>query len=174
MKELLEPTLENNDEDDNSNVDGDGGGGGGGECNEVAAVAAKSTNDNDNYSNDDGDDGSDSGGKCNDKKYDNDNDGGGGKCSPTGKGLYYPDDDAFLDDIFDDDYVKKHFSTITDKPACNRNRNRIMGGPRPPGPNALEEEKRSYKGKQKAFTNANCRKLLTAVSSVDMNVLPQK
>jgi hypothetical protein len=49
-----------------------------------------------------------------------------------------------------------------------------MGGPQPPGPNATEEEKQSYKGKRKAFANANCCKLLTALSSVDMNVSPQK
>jgi len=40
--------------------------------------------------------------------------------------LYYPDDDAFLDDIFDDDYVEKHFLSIPDEKACDRNRNRIM------------------------------------------------
>jgi hypothetical protein len=40
--------------------------------------------------------------------------------------------------------------------------------------NATEEERKSYKGKQKAFTDANCRKLLSALSSVDMDVLPQK
>ncbi len=39
---------------------------------------------------------------------------GGGKCSPTGNGLYYPDEDALLDDIFDDDYTKKHFLSIPD------------------------------------------------------------
>ncbi len=99
---------------------------------------------------------------------------GEGKCSPTGKGLYYPDDDAFLDDIFDDDYVEKHFLTIPDEPACDRNRNQIMGGPQPPGPNATEEEKKSYEGKQQAFTGANRCKLFAALSSVDMNVSPQK
>jgi hypothetical protein len=99
---------------------------------------------------------------------------GGGGCSPTGKGLYYSDDDAFLDDIFDDDYVEKHFSTIPDELACNRNHNRIMGGPQPPGPNAMKEEKKSYEGKRKAFTDANCCKLLAALSSVDKNVSPQK
>jgi hypothetical protein len=112
-KELLEPTLENNDEDEDSNDDGNGGGMCGGEFNEVAAMAAKSKNDDDDHSNDDGNDGSGGSGKCNDNNYDN-NDNGGGECSPTGKGLYYPDDDAFLDDIFDDDYVKKHFSAIPD------------------------------------------------------------
>jgi len=30
-----------------------------------------------------------------------------------------------------------------------------MGGPQPPGPNATEEEKKSYEGKQKAFTDTN-------------------
>jgi len=112
-KELLEPTLENNDEDDDSNDVGNGGGMCGSEFNEVAAMAAKSKNDDDDYSNDDGNDGSGGSGKCNDNNYDN-NDNGGGECSPTGKGLYYPDDDAFLDDIFDDDYVEKHFSAIPD------------------------------------------------------------
>ncbi len=98
----------------------------------------------------------------------------GGGCSPKGKELYYPDDDVFLDDIFDDDYVEKHFLTIPDEAACDRNHNWIMGGPQPPGPNAMEEKKRSYEGKQKAFTHANRRTLLTALSSVDMNVPPQK
>jgi hypothetical protein len=62
--------------------------------------------------------------------------------------LYYSDDDAFLDEIFDDDYVEKHFLTILDEAACecNHNRNRIMGGPQPPGPNATKEEKQSYEG----------------------------
>jgi len=99
---------------------------------------------------------------------------GGGKYIPSGKGLYYSDDDAFLDDIFDDDYVEKNFSSIPDEPACDRNRNRIMGGPQPPSPNASEEEKKSYERKQKAFTDANRCKLLAALSSVDMNVSPQK
>ena len=70
MKELLEPTLENNDEDDDSNDVGNGGGMCGSEFNEVAAMAAKSMNDDDDYSNDDGNDGSGSSGKCNDYNYD--------------------------------------------------------------------------------------------------------
>jgi len=49
-----------------------------------------------------------------------------------------------------------------------------MGGPQPPGPNATEEEKKSYEGKQKAFTDTNRHMLLAALSSVDMNVSPQK
>jgi len=48
-----------------------------------------------------------------------------------------------------------------------------MGGPQPPGPNAMEEEKKSYEGKQKAFTDANLRKLPAVLSSVDMNISPQ-
>ena len=83
MKELLEPTLEDNDENDNSNDGGDGndddngGSGCGGKCNDFAAAAVKSTNDDDDYSNDDGNDGSGGGGKSNNQKYDNDFDGGG-------------------------------------------------------------------------------------------------
>jgi len=74
MKELLEPTLEKNDDDNDSKDDGDGGGMCGGEFNEVAVMAAKSTNDNDDYSNDDGNEGSGGSSKCND---DNDDNGGG-------------------------------------------------------------------------------------------------
>jgi len=155
--ELLEPTIENNDEDDDSNDDGDGGGKCDGEFNKVAKMGVKSSGVDDDYSNDDGDDG----------VNDGSNDG-------SGKGLYYPDDDAFLDDIFDDDYVEKHFSSIPDEKAFDRNRNRIMGGPQPPSPNATEEEMKSYERKRKAFTDANRRKLLAALSSVDMNVSPQK
>ena len=82
MKELLEPTVEDNNEGKNSNDDGDGnddgngGSGCGGKCNEGAAVVAKSTNDDDDYSNDDGNDGSGGGGKSNNQKYDNNVDGG--------------------------------------------------------------------------------------------------
>jgi hypothetical protein len=84
MKELLELTIEHDDEDDNYC---------GGEFNDVSAVAvaavevavaaaaSKSMIDDDNYhSNDDGDDGSGSSGKCSDKNYYDDDD-GGGKCS---------------------------------------------------------------------------------------------
>jgi hypothetical protein len=38
----------------------------------------------------------------------------------------------------------------------------------------MEEERKSYKGKRKAFTDANRRKLLSVLSSVDMDVSPQK
>jgi hypothetical protein len=91
--ELLEPTIENNGEDDDSDDDGN--------------------NDEDDDSDYDGD----GGGKCDGEfnkvaKMGGVNDG----CNTgSGKGLYYPDDDAFLDDIFDDDYVEKHFSSIPDE-----------------------------------------------------------
>ena len=145
-KELLEPTIENNDEDDDSNDDGDGGGKCDGEFNKVAKMAVKSSDVDDDYSNDDGDDGVNDGSDGSGKFIV-----GGGKYIPSGKGLYYPDDDAFLDDIFDDDYVEKHFSSIPDEKACDRNRNRIMGGPQTPRPNATEEEKKSYERKRKAL-----------------------
>ena len=150
--ELLEPTIENNDEDDDSDDDGN--------------------NDEDDDSDYDGD----GGGKC-DGEFNKVAKTGGvndGCNTGSGKGLYYPDDDAFLDDIFDDDYVEKHFSSIPDEKACDRNRNRIMGGPQPPSPDATEEEMKMYERKRKAFTDANRRKLLAALSSVDMNVSPQK
>jgi hypothetical protein len=49
-----------------------------------------------------------------------------------------------------------------------------MGGPQPPGPNATEEEMKSYELKRKAFTDANRRKIMAAFPSVNKNVLPQK
>jgi hypothetical protein len=124
IKEELEPTLEDNEEEDNSindgdrNDDGNVGRGSGGDCNSFAAAAAKSANDNDDYSDDDGNNGSGGGGISNNQKYDNISM-GGGKCGPTGDGLYYPDDDTLLDDIFDDDYMEKHFLLIPDEPACD-------------------------------------------------------
>jgi len=155
--ELLEPTIENNDKDDDSNDDGDDGGKCDGEFNKVAKMGVKSSGVDDDYSNDDGKAG----------VNDGINDG-------SGKGLYYPDDDAILDDIFDDDYVEKHFLSIPDEKACDRICNRIMGGPQPPSPNATEEEMKSYERKRKAFTDTNRRKLLASLSSVDMNISPQK
>ncbi len=152
--ELLEPTIENNDEDDDDSDD-----------------------DGNNDEDDDSDYDGDGGGKCDGEFNKVAKTGGVNDGCNTGsgrKGLYYPDDDAFLDDIFDDDYVEKHFSSIPDEKACDRNRNRIMGGPQPPSPDATEEEMKTYERKRKAFTDANRRKLLAALSSVDMNVSPQK
>ena len=140
MKKLLEPIPENNYEDNNSNDDGNGGGGGGSKCNEVAAVAAKSTNDNDDCIDDDGNDDSGGGGECNNDNYNNNND-GGGNAVRQGKDctilMTMPFWMTFLMMIMSG----KHFSTILDEAACDCNRNQIMGGPRPPGPNATEEEK---------------------------------
>ncbi len=70
---------------------------------------------------------------------------GGGKRGPTVDGLYYPDDDVLLDDIFDEDYMEKHYFLIPDEPACDRNCNQIMGGPQPPGPNSTEERGKAMK-----------------------------
>jgi len=50
-----------------------------------------------------------------------------------GDGLYYrPDDDAFEADVFNEDYNDKYCSSIPAEAACDRNRNRIMGGPQFP------------------------------------------
>jgi hypothetical protein len=95
IEEQLSPTVEEKDDEDNSNDDGD--------SNNFAAAAKKATNDDDDYSKDDDDnDGSGYGIISNNQKYDNNLD-GGGKCGPTVDGLYYPDDDVLLDDIFDED-----------------------------------------------------------------------
>ncbi len=78
--------------------------------------------DDDQYKNDDDDDNDDNDG-------DDDNNDGGGKCSPgttkkrmrvmPGQGLYNCDDDALLDDVFDEDYVEKNFSSIPNEAACD-------------------------------------------------------
>ena len=70
----------------------------------------------------------------------NDND-GGGKCGSGEKpsmrvmpvqDLYYREDDALLDEVFDEEYDKKHFTLIPSEAACDRNCNRITGGPQCP------------------------------------------
>jgi hypothetical protein len=120
-------------------------------------------NDNNNYDDNDNDDSKDPDYKGiddydkdnddNDLDDDVDDDDGGGKCGPgekpsmrvkPGQGLYYRDDDALLDEIFDDEYDEMHFTSIQLEAACDRNRNRIAGGPqRPDNPSKLDE--RSYK-----------------------------
>jgi hypothetical protein len=49
-----------------------------------------------------------------------------------GQDLYYREDDALLEDIFDEEYDKKHFTSIPSEAACDRNRNCIAGGPQRP------------------------------------------
>ena len=58
-----------------------------------------------------------------------------------GDGLYYPDNDAFEADVFNEDYNDKYRSSIPAEAFCDRNRNRIMGGPQPPD-NAMRAEYR--------------------------------
>ena len=58
-----------------------------------------------------------------------------------GDGLYYPDNDAFEADVFNEDYNDKYRSSIPAEATCDRNRNRIMGGPQPPD-NAMRAEYR--------------------------------
>ncbi len=72
-------------------------------------MAVKSSDvDDDYYSNDDGNDGVNDGSDGSGKFIV-----GGGKYIPSGKGLYYPDDDAFLDDIFDES--SDRISRLVDK-----------------------------------------------------------
>ena len=166
IEKVLSPAAEGKEDDDNSDDDGD--------SNHFASAAKKGTNSDDDYSDDDDHhDGSGYGVTSDNQKNDNYLD-GGGKRGPTASGLYYPDDDVLLDDVFDDDYMDKHFSSIPDEPASQRNRNRIMGGPQPPGPNATKEEREAYENKQKAFTDANHCKQLSSLKSVGLDVSPQK
>jgi hypothetical protein len=132
--------------------------------------------DNDQYENDDDDEYDDNDGD------DNNND-GGGKCSLVtttkrmrvmpGQGLYYRDDDALLDEVFDEDYVEKNFSSIPNEAACDCNHNRIMGGPQPPI-NASNGDMRMYKAQRKAYTVGQCRKVLNSLSAVAIKTSPVK
>jgi hypothetical protein len=45
-----------------------------------------------------------------------------------GQGLYYREVDALLDEVFDDEYDEKHFTSIPSKAACDRNRRGLGGG----------------------------------------------
>ena len=113
---------------------------------------------------------------------DGDDDDGGGNCGPgekpsmrvmPGQGLYYREDDALLDEVFDDDYNEKHFTLIPSEAACDRNCNHIAGGPqRPMNPSKLD--KWHYKVSRKSYTDNQRRKLLKMLVAVDMNLSPQK
>jgi hypothetical protein len=90
---------------------------------------------------------------------DNDDDGGGilpgeKKRVRPGEGFYYQSDaeEAILDDIFDEDYQEKHFSSIPNEPHYECSRNRILGGPQL-DPNAQSNEKRRYLAERKKFTD---------------------
>jgi hypothetical protein len=90
-----------------------------------------------------------------------------------GQGLYYRDDDALLDDVFNEDYVEKNFSSIPNEAACDRYRNRIMGSPQPLM-SALNGNMWMYKAQWKVYTNGQCRKVLNSLSAVDIKTLPVK
>ena len=90
-----------------------------------------------------------------------------------GDGLYYPDDDAYEADVFNEDYDDKYRSSIPSEAAADRNRNRIMGGPQLPD-NATRADYRHYKAERKAYTDSARRKLMQNLSSIDMNSTPQK
>ena len=84
-----------------------------------------------------------------------DDDNGGGKLPPNssmrvhpGSGLYYSDDDAKMDEVFDDDYNAKYFSSIPSEDVQARRRTRVKGGPNLP-PNATKKEK----AERKAYTD---------------------
>ena len=90
-----------------------------------------------------------------------------------GQGLYYREDDALLDEVFNEDYVEKNFSSIPNEAACDRTRNRIMGGPQPPM-NASNGDMRMYKAQRKAYTDGKRRKVLNSLSAVTIKTSPVK
>jgi hypothetical protein len=85
----------------------------------------------------------------------------------------YRDNDALQADVFNEGYTNKYFSSIPGEAACDRNCNRIMGGPQPPK-DSSNAERCQYKTKRKAYTDVACRKLLNNYSATDINCLPQK
>ncbi len=49
-----------------------------------------------------------------------------------GRGLIYPEDNADLVNLFDDDYEEKNFTSIPSEAPFDWSRNRILGGPQHP------------------------------------------
>jgi hypothetical protein len=90
-----------------------------------------------------------------------------------GEGFYYQSDaeDAIFDDIFDEDYQEKHFSSIPNEPHYERSRNRILGGPQL-DPNAQSNEKRRYLAERKKFTDKTRRQLYKQMNTTDTPVSP--
>ena len=114
-----------------------------------------------------------------DDALDDDND-NGGEESPgetkrvrPGEGFYYQSDvdDALLDDIFDEGYQDKHFSSIPNKPHYERSRNRILGGPQL-NPNAMSNKKRRYLAEQKQFTDKTRCQLYKQMNATDAPMSP--
>ena len=87
--------------------------------------------------------------------------------------LYNQDDAAFEADVFNEDYNNKYQSSIPAEAACDRNRNRIMGGPQLPKDPTMADYCH-YKAERKVYTDSARRKLMQNLSSIDMNSTPQK
>ena len=90
-----------------------------------------------------------------------------------GEGFYYQNDadDTLLDDIFDEDYQEKHFSSIPNEPHYKRSCNHILGGPQL-NPNAMSNEKRRYAAERKQFTDKTRRQLYKQMNATDTTVSP--
>ena len=101
---------------------------------------------------------------------------GGGKLPPSGSmrvkpgsGLYYSDDDAKMDEVFDDQYRDKYFSNIPSEDYRARGRNRVKGGPDLP-PNASNKEKAI----RKAFTDKTRRLNYAKMKAANTKASPLK
>ena len=113
------------------------------------------------YSDDDGgeDDNNDN------EEFDDNNDGEGKSKAitdhvPPGHGLYYPEDNQYMDTVFDNDYYDKYHSSIPKEPAAIRNRNRIAGSPEKPDTSSMTKAEavvalREFKVAHKAYTDAH-------------------
>jgi hypothetical protein len=120
-------------------------------------------NDDDNYTDNDVDDD----GVPLARVVDEDDD-GGGKCPAqssmrvrAGEGLYYRDDDYLLDEVFDNNYDDKYFSSIPGEEGVTRGRNRVLGGPQL-NPNGTSAELIRYRAEQTKFTNKNRRQIFAS------------
>jgi hypothetical protein len=123
-------------------------------------------NDDDNYADNDVDDD----GVPLARVVDKDDD-GGGKCPAqnstrvqAGEGLYYRNDDYQLDEVFDNDYDDKYFSSIPGEEGVARSCNRVLGGPQL-NPNATSAELIRYRAERKKFTNKNCRQIFASLQA---------
>jgi hypothetical protein len=96
-----------------------------------------------------------------------------------GRGLIYPEDNADLVNLFDEDYEEKNFSSIPSEEPFDWSRNPILGGPQRPitlhmSSSKAKEVQRNYLSKQKAYTDKKRRNLIHELSAVDVSSSPGK
>jgi hypothetical protein len=96
-----------------------------------------------------------------------------------GRGLIYPEDNADLVNLFDEDYEEKNFTLIPSEAPFDRSRKRILGGPQRPitshmSSSKAKEAQQNYQSKRKAYTDKKRQNLIHELSAVDVSSLPGK